>query len=232
MKPAWVQRVTRDAVFVPPPEPMSSNIIVSDERLGTFVRQSPEATADRLSKVFNDGVVIYVLRNPIELFYSAYRQGLVNFIDLQRQEIEQTGRASLPASADEFFDGEWTRYRKFGVGFFSMIHLRRIRRGFERFFGFETVEFDLLKQSSSAFVAAFTRACGNELKLELAHTNRAEREVVEDALAALPADVPELLRTRCREQYEFSRLNSSREDFLRSWNYNAGLEEFAAAFKF
>lgn len=211
---------------------MPSNLIVSDERLGTFLRQSPAVTAERLSKMFRDAVVIYVLRNPIELFYSAYRQSLMNFIDAEMNALRQHKSFGLPPSADHVFEAEWTKYRKFGVGFFAMINLHKIRQGFERYFTFETVEFDLLKTSPSAFVAAFTRACGNEMELPLIHANRADREVVEDALARLPDSVPETARTHYRAYYEFPKLSRAREDFLRNWKYSAPMEEFAKAFRF
>ena len=181
--------------------------------------------------MFSEGVVIYVLRNPIELFYSAYRQGLVNLINMQSQALTETGQFVPPISADEGFEGEWKRYAKFGGGFFAMINLHKLRKAFERHFTFETIEFDLIKISPPAFVAAFTRACGNEMALTLTHTNRAERDVIEEALATLPHSVPETLRNRYRENYEFSRLSRSREDFLRNWEYSAVFEEFAAAFR-
>ena len=229
VKPAWVHRVTRDEVFQYPELALPSDIVVSDERLGTFVRHPPEVVAERLAAMFPDAVILYVLRNPIELFYSVYRQGLVNFVDLTRLYGD---KSNVPATADYFFKSEWARYHRYGVGFFSMLNLKKIQRAFGRFFTVETIEFGLLKDSPQAFVAAFTRACGNEMNLPLPRENRADREVMENALAMLSTAAPQSVHERCREYYEFSRLSPAREDFLRRWKYNVVLEEFAAAFRF
>src|SRR4051812_10579020 len=75
VKPDWVRNLTDSPVFASPAL-LPPGVIISDERIGGFMKFSPDVIAARFAQVFKSAQVIYVARDPVALFYSLYRQTL------------------------------------------------------------------------------------------------------------------------------------------------------------
>lgn len=194
------------------PRRTDENLIVSDEGLGGFAYCSPETIAERLARVFRQATVVFCRRKPVDQFYSLYRQRLINSVGVQARSAA-AGLLLSPVSAAQFLDSEWRAYRQTGTGFFASIDVTRVRAAFTRHFGFEIVDFGLLSRDSRAFAMAFARACGAAVGLEMSCENVMSADVLDAALAQLPASVPAGLCDLYRRLFD-TRLAPDQEAFI------------------
>ena len=238
IKPDWMRSLCRDDHFTPPVLP--SNVIVSDERVGGFGRFSPAATAERLAQVFDRGVVVRVRRNPLDLFYSSYRQAIGNAALLLSQTTvppglqTSDGKPLPPNLPDKYFDFHLKQYRAHRCGFFAILDEAGIRRAFEPRFTVASLDFDLLGGDTGAFVSAFTDACGcaDTVKPSFVHANRTDAATLEAELDAAPVSLPPALRTLYLNYYRHGRLSPDRADYLARLGRDDGLAALAKAFRF
>src|SRR5579871_2943396 len=120
IKPDWVRSLIRN-LQVQVPQDLPFNVIVSDESIGEFGYLPPTETSEKLRSVIGGGRVIYSVRDPLEYFYSLYRQKLVNTVLIQDKTLGLHGRYASPRTADSTFDVFLGFYRDGGRGFFATI---------------------------------------------------------------------------------------------------------------
>ncbi len=225
VKPAWTRNLANEARFDPPRD-LPLGVIVSDERLGGYLLNSPETIADRLSQVFADAIVVCVIRDPVELFYSLYRQRLLNGVALQRASLAQFGKLVEPGTADQYFDWQREEYSNFKRGFFATINLNSVQLAYTRYFEFHTVDFDLVRTNADAFVSAFAQACDISASPSISHANKTEVESMRAQLANEAKVLPPFYQRRYLEYFASPQLSSHREDFIRDWPYARKMSAF------
>jgi hypothetical protein len=196
IRPAWTRALARADTFSGPLRPESA-LIVSDELLGDFARFPPEIIADRLVTVFRHATVLFGLRDPLELFYSLYRQRLINEIHLQADLIPR-GKMFQPVTPAEFLAAQWSECGERGAGFFAVVDINRVRAAFERHFCFKAIAFDQLAENSQAFAHAFAAACGQPFTSTMSWDNATTVAKLEVALTRLPDTAPDGLADRYR----------------------------------
>lgn len=211
IKPEWARALAM-APETDVPRRTDENLIVSDEGLGGFAQCSPETIAGRLARVFRQATVVFCRRKPLDQFYSLYRQRLINSVGVQSRSAS-AGSLLSPVSPAQFLDGEWQAYCQAGIGFFASIDVTRVRAAFTRHFGFETVDFGLLSRDSRAFALAFASACGVAVGLEMSCENVMSADVLDAALAQLPASAPAGLYDLYRRLFDM-RLAPDQEAFI------------------
>jgi hypothetical protein len=211
IRPDWTRRVARADIFSGAIRP-ESDLIVSDELLGDFARFPPEVIADRLATVFRQATVLYAMRDPLELFYSLYRQRLINEIGLQAGLILR-GKMFYPVNPAEFLAAQWSDCRERGAGFFATVDINRVRAAFERHFCFKTFDLDHLADDAQAFARSFAAACGQPFSATMSWDNETTVAKLETALAQLPASTPDGLADRYRHFFAMP-LTPAFEEFV------------------
>lgn len=230
IKPGWAKSLARDQVFVPPRD-LPAGLVVSDEALGDFASLPPEVIATRLGEVFDAAVVVMVERDPLEIFYSLYRQKLINGVSTAVKALAATGKYFVPHSANQFFDDELRKFHKRACGFFALIQFKNTCAVFGRRFDVEVIEFDLLRAKPQAFVEAFSAICSCKTDIALPHENKAARTVMETELGGVSETLPDVLRARFLNLYTSSTLTSDREDFIRNRPQARTINAFVDAFR-
>jgi hypothetical protein len=215
IKPVWGKLLTRSGKAKIPQLP--ADIIVSDESWGQFSWLPPAKVAARLAAVFPGARIIYTRRDPVELFYSYYRQRVINLVREIENVLSSEGRILAPISADKEFDRMLQLYREHGIGFFAMANPALVRASFEPHFGFELLEFSLLEQKPTEFVQMFCAACDSPWAGELGKTHVSSQDSLEEGLALLPYQIPADIFSRCREYYAAPRLSNDRTQLLREY---------------
>lgn len=179
IKPVWCRSLARGEQFTTPI--IQPGSIISDETLGEFLNLPPEAIAPLLFSVVLGAKVVFVRRDPRELFFSLYLQRLLNMAMALKDHPELK-----PKTADKFFDICLEQYQRTGTGFLAMISNDKIFEAFGKFFQVEAVSYDLLKTNPKEFVRVFSKACGNELTSELPHLNEGTLASIESILTGNP----------------------------------------------
>jgi hypothetical protein len=226
-RPPWTKALARGLPF-DPPGPLSSDIILSDERLGDFAFLAPSKIAAALSQFLPKATVVFINRDPLQQFYSFYRQGLQNSVAIS----EETRRVDF-ITPDQFFDQQRVRFARAGCGFFAMTYLRGLAEAFRSHkFEFETVDFALLKTTPMAFVEAFSNICGSAARPEIIRAGVSSHEMIDGVLNTSGNWIPPEFRARLSDLYAFSRLSPDREDFLKNWRDLRAGKAFTEAFRF
>lgn len=211
IKPEWTKLLVRVPEIVLPDRQLEPDIIISDEALGEFLAFPPEIVSQKISHVIPGAKILFIERSPLELFYSLYRQRLVNMAYGLAKDP-----ALNPKPADRFFQIQEQEHIQFGAGFFSMISVHRIKKAFEKFFEYQSIQYGLLAKSPRQFVAEFAAACGTSLDVELPKLNQASKTAIEQALEGLKM-IPEDRKKLFVDLYENSRLSPERETIIREW---------------
>src|SRR5207253_2561111 len=101
----------------------------------------PTVIADRLARVFPAAKVVYVWREPLERFYSTFRQRHINAVRILLPTLIKFGQPEPRGvhDANGFFDAEWRRSEKHGIGFFCSLDIERLREAFQRYFSFQVI---------------------------------------------------------------------------------------------
>lgn len=208
IKPNWTRPVCRSKSFEVPELP--PDIVVSDERLADFLVFSPHVIAERLAQIFKNALVLFVRRNPLEHFYSVYRQALLN-----TASGFATNGVRRPIAADQFFDKELERFQNAGVGFFAMNNASELAEAFGQFFDIKMFDFDNLKLDSAAFVNEFAAACAGEsiANPNLTHKNQSDVKLLASALHSV-SDRSPALHFLYLEKYIGCQLSEDRAEFL------------------
>lgn len=230
IKPDWARALARHQTFHPPK--IAGDVIVSDEILGDFATFVPQVIAERLATVFDDAVIVLVRRDPVDLFYSLYRQKLINAISLSASLIANENQVYVPLSTDAFFDAELAKYRKSKTGFFALIQFEKNKADFATRFDVEVIDFAILRSAPAAFARSFVDLCGGGPQVDLPHENSSGDFTIENALAASPLTRWPKLVHRYRDLYKTSVLGAQREGFIRAWPTNRTIETFVNAFRF
>lgn len=230
IKPAWVKDVSRKKAFRAAVD-VPAGAIVSDERLGSFWTFPPTVIADRLSVLFEKSTIIYTRRSPTELFYSFYRQVLMNSLALW-PDVANAEQRLRAGSADEFFNHTLTQFQRSGIGFFAMVDVPRVRAAFERYFKFEVIDFDLLKSAPAAFVEAFTVASGSTpTQAPIAHINRTASDTIGPRIESLRGVVPDDVLAEYDHAYHHSVLSPARAAILAKLAKARDIGTFVNVFK-
>lgn len=214
-KPDWMKALIAAPEFAPPAT-RPDGVIFSDENLGGFFHFPPDMIAQRLAAVFGSALVLFVRRDPVELFYSLFRQALINTVGFVKKAapVYRTGK---PEDANGFFDKQIAQFQKMHCGFFAIIDADAVRTAFEKHFELQLLDFALLKSDPAGFVARFADACGSSARPILGKVHQSERATMEKVLATLPLDTPAYVRSSYLETYENGRLSPDREDYLLNW---------------
>lgn len=231
IKPDWAWQLARQPAFEAPAG-LAPDVIVSHESLGDFAAFRPEVIAARLGQVFKDAVVVFAQRDPLDLFYSLYRQKLINTVVISGERLAAGARAIVPRRADTFFDSELQRFRKDGIGFLAMLKFEANRRIFAERFDVQTLPFELLRSAPDAFVSAFTDVCGGGPTLRLPRANETNVTLMENALSASPLNANPALRERYIDFYRAPVLTDDRAHFIRNWSQTHSADAFVEAFRF
>jgi hypothetical protein len=192
--------------------PLPSNVIISDEALGRFKTKPPEKIARKLSDAFPGAVIIYVRRSPVDLFYSVYRQGLINGIAALLKPEET--QLILPPTPNVFFDESVKQYKRFRCGLLAMIGFGQVRAAFEPFFDFNVLDFDQLANAPREFTRTFAAICGENLDAELQYENVATTDALESFLSSVKEKMPPQLQDVYREYYSYALLTMDRQEQL------------------
>jgi len=211
IKPGWARGLARDPGFVPA-RSHDQDLIVSEEMLGDFGAYPPQQLAARLASMFGDATILFCVRDPLALFYSLYRQRLVNEIELQVEAFKKSWRYE-PATPAQFLASRWAEFRRNGTGFFAIIDTDSVKSAFERHFTFRTYDFALLQKDPMAFAGAFAKLCDRPLSGILSWENQTTAAKLEEALAQLPPEAPDGLADRYRMFFGL-RLNAECEEFI------------------
>lgn len=231
VKPEWTKALSRGEDFERPQLPR--NAIISDEALGDFSILSPLQVAKRLAKAVGKARVIYVQRDPLQQFYSLYRQALQNGLSIMGLVAGNTEISSLRVlTPDEFFDQQRVRYKKTGAGFFAIINSMVLDAVFGRRFDFHMMDFELLEAAPQSFVAAFSALCGSEAAPCISRDNVSTFETIAQAIGEIPTPPSADIQNNLNELYAFSRLSPDREDFLKNWRGVITSTTFTDAFRF
>lgn len=231
IKPQWANDLARKPAFEHP-APLPANIIISDEALGDFSGFVPQVIVERLAQVFTEARIIFVERDPVDLFYSFYRQRLVNGAVMSTKYLMTKGTVFIADTIDGFFDTEFERFKTRGVGVFAMVASKVNQALFAKRFDVHAIKFDLLQSAPKAFVKAFVDLCGGGPELELPIANQSGSSVIEAALAQSPFQAQPKICQRFRDYYSASLLTPDREDFIRSWAQNPDIPALAGPFPF
>lgn len=218
IKPPWVKELCRLPTFEGPT--LAADVILSDEMLGDFAFFSPDVIAQRLASVAEDGIIIYVQREPVDLFYSYYRQALRNGVGVQATTLRKFGVMDPPLSIDEYFDSCREKYRQEKNGFFAAINTNQVALAFSRFFDFEMLDFELIKQDPASFASSFAIICGCHARFEFPHDNQGDEGLLRDALANNDI-VPPFFRAMTTKFHQDPQLSRDRADLLRAWSRQA-----------
>lgn len=210
-RPAWTRALARDPAFAMPPRD-DSDLIVSDEMLGDFAAVSPERLAARLASIFAKAKILFCVRDPLESFYSYYRQRVMTEIELQSQALRKGFRYE-PVTPAQFLASQWAELGRSGSGFFATIDTARIKAAFERHFSFQTLNFALLRRDPDAFAASVIAACGGGGVAKISWENKTSAAKLEEALALLPAEAPAGLADRYRAFFQME-LTPEYEEFV------------------
>lgn len=233
IKPTWATYLARSPAFEPPRD-VADDVIVSHESLGDFAMFPPQAIAGRLERVFDDAVVVLTYRDPLELFYSLFRQRLINGVRGAATIYAERKYWPSPNAPDAFFDIELQRFRDEGRGFFSMIRFKATRDIFAKKFDVEVLDFDLLKRKPQIFADAFAEICGGYAKIApmLPHANKTESIRMEATLSEYGVETTSEPYGRFLGFYNDPALTKDREDFIQSWSATERIEAFARSFRF
>lgn len=231
IKPLWARAVSRRSQF-PAYVDVPSGAIVSDEGLGSFWKFSPTVIADRLSVLFEKSTVIYTRRDPTEMFYSFYRQTLMNNLAIQRVVTATKGKPLQPVSADAFFDYSSTALREFGTGFFAVIDVPAVQTAFERYFKFEIIDFGLLRSAPDAFVESFAVASrSSRARAPIAHVNRTATDIIRPVVERLRGAVPDDILDQYDHDYHHSVLSPKRAAIFLKMTKARDIRAFVNAFR-
>lgn len=211
IKPGWARDIARAGNCVLTPR-HDRDIIASEELLGDFEMYPPAALAARLASMFDEATVVFCVREPLELFYSLYRQRIINEILLQKQALKEAWRYE-PATPAQFLASRWAHFRSSGTGFFAMIDTDAVKAAFARHFTFRTFDFAALHRDPAAFANTFAGLCGRPFSGVLSWENRTTTAKLEDALAQLPPEAPDGLADRYRMFFAL-RLSAECEEFI------------------
>jgi hypothetical protein len=232
IKPVWARDLARNPAFEPP-RGVADDVIVSDELLGDFAMFPPQVIAGRLERVFSDAVVVLTYRDPLELFYSLFRQRLINGVRGAAMIFAEKKYWPSPNGPNAVFDIELQRFREEGRGFFSMIRFKTNRDIFVKKFDVEVLDFDLLRKKPQTFAGAFAEICGSrKIAPVLPHANKAESNLMEAALAEYGVATTSELYSHFLGFYNTPTITKDREDFIRSWSAAEKFEAFANSFRF
>lgn len=212
IRPAWTNALARSQVMDLPPR-LDPDLIVSDEILGDFAMHPPCEIARRLAAVFSGGTILFCVRDPVEMFYSLYRQRLINEVAIQARMMAGQGLRLEPVTPAQFLADQWKDFQRNGTGFFALLDVERIRSCFEPHFAFRTLDFGLLADGSQAFAAAFAQSCGRPLARAMSRDNVTEQAKLENVLPLLPPEAPEGMADRYRLFFRME-LNSELEEFI------------------
>ncbi len=180
VKPDWARALARGQPFSIAPLP--PDILISDEILADFAVLTPQLVADQLARVIDGGVVIYVKRDRTQLFYSLYRQHLVNGISKMPRQFRETGKVALPVHAAEFCRRFRDEFNRQGTGFFAMADVELVAKSFGRHFDFAVIDFGLMRTGELA--REFCRLCGAPYPDKpLGRENPASPERIREAFA-------------------------------------------------
>ncbi len=211
-RPEWTRALARDAVFRMPAR-SDRSVIVSDELLGDFGAHPPKEIAGRLASLFAGGAVLFCVRDPVEMFYSVYRQRLVTEIEIQAEMIRTRGLRYEPVTPAQFLAAQWAAFNRTGTGFFAVVDTDEVRAAFEPHFTFKTLDFAHLRENPQAFADSFARACGVERAGNLSRDNLTQPAKLDSALALLPPEAPAGLAERYRMFFEMN-LAPAYEEFI------------------
>lgn len=206
-------------------------MVVSDEVLGDFATFGPNVIAERLGAIFKDAVIVIVHRDPVDLFYSLYRQKLINAISRAASLIAQSDQVFIPLSTDMFFEAELAKYRQSKTGFFTLIQFEKNRAEFAKRFDVNVIDFALLRSAPAVFARSFVNICGGDPDLDLPHENSSGDSTIEQALMASPLTRWPKLAQQFRDFYKNSVLSPQREELIRTWPTNRTIQTFVSALR-
>lgn len=181
IKSAWTKAVADGTAMAV--DPIAPDTIVSDEALGEFRRLSPEVVSARLAEVSDGGKIIFVRRDPTDLFYSYYQQSLINRVYLLPKVATDHGVTMRPHSVEKFCASLAHRAES-QTGFFAMIDEPKIRSSFGRYFELAFIDFELLKREG-AFEQKFCDLCGCNTVPHIARENVTGAERLMKAFAQI-----------------------------------------------
>lgn len=184
--PPWTRSVAR-APEVQFPVRTDQELIVSDEILGEFAAYPPDKVAARLAAIFPSAVIILCQRDPLSLFYSYYRQRVVNDVSLRARAMPAYFE---PATPVQFLARQWMEFCETGRGFFAMSDIERVRAAFATRFIVRTVDFALLARRDGTFERSFAAACGRSFGGPMSWENASSAVALDEAVAKLPPETP------------------------------------------
>lgn len=162
--PQWLRLLSRSPEFTPPEaSTVPDGMIFSAEMVGDFPGCPPAEVARRLMSVLGVCRIVFVEREPIELFASLYQQYLVNNQNL-------ITRGYVPLTPDALFDHFHAEYVKNGTGIFATINVPAVEEAFYPC-EFVTIPYALLEDDGGAFGSAFALACGAHWRGSLTRLN-------------------------------------------------------------
>ena len=212
VKPAWAKTLARGEIFAPPAT-LSNDAIISDENLADFAVFAPAKIAERLAQVANGGLVLLITRDPLERFYSIYRQNFMNALAHIRDQPSKLGRARL-LSIDERFELDRRLYNEHGIGFFKTEDHDEVEAAFRKYFDFVRLPYGLLRTNMPQFVAQFCKACDcAPLDITLGHENITSIDRLEDVLSHWPCPVAQPVLDALKRLY-LEPLSADRAEIL------------------
>jgi hypothetical protein len=217
IKTPWTSALAEGRIENIPALP--DNIVVSDERLGQFRDLAPAEIARSLAQVFPHARIIHIARETVDLFYSFYRQSLINNVAIA---MRPAGKAKLiyPATADGFFEASSHQFARSGCGFIAMIRNADIAEAFQRRFDFQSLPFEMLMSEPRRFARTFAHLCGCDLEVDLPSQNASDVGAFETYLKQAADRMPSDLINVYRDYYESS---------LLSWNNQEKLMKLASS---
>lgn len=215
IKPDWIKALTKSDSFTAPKLP--SNVVISDESLGEFNAAAPAIIAARLASLLPDAIVIYVARDPVELFKSYYRQKILNTVSGLSGHIAN-GHVPPPMKAADYLNLMQKFYSRQGIGFFATIDIPALRAAFTSPFQFVVLDYALLAADQPAFVRSFCAACGVDAEFPIVQDNISSLQRLNKMLLNAPDEIPKDFLERWRADYEKPLLSTDQEAHLRNFS--------------